>query len=1065
MAMKGLTELSVKRGVTFSMIFLIIIGFGLFSLARLRLDMYPDITFPMIGVVTEYEGAGPREIEDLISRRIEGAVTAVEGVKEVSSTSKQGVSIVMVEFDWGTDLDQAEVDIRKHIDFIEGFLPEDAKDPIAFAFDPSMQPIVFMGLSGPYPEVKLREIAEDKVEPLLERLPGVASVDTVGGGKREIRVQLDPRRLGAAKVTPQQVVTALRMNNIQLPGGTFDQGGWQFNIQTKGRFTSVRQIETTVVGMRGTVPVRLRDVATVIDGLQEQTRLVRNNGRPGIMIMARKQSDANTVQAVREIMRALPTVERKAGRGIKLSVIFNQGEFIEKSIGNLSTTALYAFGFASLVLLFFLRSVRSSLIVAGAIPISVVATFSIMDAAGLTLNIISMAGLALAIGMLVDNSIVVLENIFTHNETGDGGSQAAIQGTKEVATAITASTLTTVVVFLPILFVPGIAGKMFGDMAITICFSLAASLFVARTGIPLAASRLLRGRSAGSEKGVIGRALAALTASYGRVLAWCLRNRKKTVGVVTVVFGLAMALGSQLEQEFFPKTDNSIITMQIDGIVGSSLEQTDAAFRRMEGIVERHVPEREVLNVDIGSGEGFVALFAKGPHSGIMRIKLKDRRLRSRSQQQIEEDLRKRFSGLPGITASAMGGNFFGSADVVVEISGYDLVQAREVGMKVKELVASVEGTRDVVFSLESGKPEYEVVLDRKRLAALGLNTAAVSSTISTFYAGTLASVYREGGHEYNIRVRGPRTMRRDQRDLHHLSIVTPTGASVPLASIAEVKPAVGPATIARKNQQRMVTVSCAVPGGKLGSVVKVLGQRLEAFPWPDEFNHHIGGQAEDFKESFMYLGLALLASILLVYMVMASQFESLLHPFLILFTIPLAMVGVVASLWLTGTSLSVTALIGILILVGLVVNNAIVLVDTINQYRLRREAALAASGGGDEVQAEAPYRASSHDPTPQQTMVDCVLEAGKRRLRPILMTALTTSLGMLPLAMELGEGAESWSPMARAVIGGLATSTLLTLIVIPALYTSLESFRIKRRAKKAAKRAARAAGQDASTA
>jgi hydrophobic/amphiphilic exporter-1 (mainly G- bacteria), HAE1 family len=1059
----GLTDLSVKRGVTFSMIFIIVIGFGIFSLSRLRLDMYPDITFPMVGVVTQYEGAGPKEIEDLITRRIEGALTAVEGVKEVSSTSKQGASIVMVEFDWGTDLNQAEIDIRKNIDFIEGLLPEDAKDPIAFAFDPSMQPIVFMGLSGPYSEVKLREIAEEKVEPLLERLPGVASVDTVGGGKREILVQIDPRRLGAAKVTPQQVVTALRMDNVQLPGGTFDQGGWQFTIQTKGRFTSVKQIESTVVGLSGMVPVRLRDVATVTDGLREQTNLVRNNGRPGIMIIARKQSDANTVQAVRSLLKALPEVERKAGRGVKLSVIFDQGDFIEKSIGNLSSTAMIAFLIAFFVLLFFLRSLRSSLIVAGAIPISVVATFSIMDTAGLTLNIISMAGLALAIGMLVDNSIVVLENIYAHTESGEGGRAAATAGTKEVATAITASTLTTVVVFLPILFVPGIAGEMFGDMAVTICFSLAASLFVARTGIPLAASRLLRGRTAAGDKGPIGRMLAGLTALYARLLAWCLRNRKKTLGLVTLVFAVSMGVGSTLETEFFPKTDNSIITMQIDGIEGSSLEQTDAAFRRMERIVERVVPERKALNVDIGSGEGFVALFAKGPHSGIMRIRLKDRAQRSRGQQEIEEDLRKRFNAIPGITATAMQPNFFGSADVVVEIYGHDLFKAREIGMKVKEIVEGVKGTRDVVFSLESGKPEYEVLLDRKRLAALGLNTAAVSASISTFYAGTLASVFREGGYEYDIRVRGPRTMRRDQRDLHNLSIVTPTGVTVPLASIANVRPSVGPAAIARKNQQRMVTVSCSVPGGNMGSVVKDLGVKLKAFPWPEDFNHYIGGQAEDFKESFLYLGLALLASILLVYMVMASQFESLLHPFLILFTIPLAMVGVVVSLGLTGTNLSVVALIGVLILVGLVVNNAIVLVDTINQYRQRKRAEREA--GGDEVQPDAPYRASSHGASAHQDLVDCVLEAGKRRLRPILMTALTTSLGLVPLAMEIGEGAESWSPMARAVIGGLASSTLLTLIVIPALYTSLESFRIKRQAKRAAKQAAKAAQQDASPA
>jgi len=1024
----SLSSLSVRRAVTFAMIYLIIVGFGLFSLARLRLDMYPDITFPMIGVVTEYPGAGPREIEDLVTRRIEGAVTAVEGVTEVTSTSKQGVSIVMVEFDWGADLNQAEIDVRKYIDFVRGLLPPDTKDPIAFAFDPSMQPVVFLGLDGPYSEVKLREISEEKIEPLLERLPGIASVDTVGGGKREIQVQLDPRRLGAAGIAPQQVVAALRADNVQLPGGTFDQGGWEFTIQTKGRYTRVSQVEQTVVGMRQGVPIRLRDVGRVVDGLQEATRLVRNNGRPGILILVRKQSDANTVQAVRAVLKALPDVEQQSARGIKLGVIFNQADFIEKSIGNLSSTAGIALVITFLVLLFFLRRLRPSLIVAGAIPVSVVATFSIMDAAGLTLNIISMAGLALAIGMLVDNSIVVLENVFTLTEGGASEREAAIHGTDEVGTAITASTLTTLVVFLPILFVPGIAGKMFGDMAVTICFSLTASLLVARTGIPLAASRLLRSKKVrrnGADP--IGRLLKGLIGFYGRTLRWVLGNRKKTLALVTVVFLVAVGLGTRLPTEFFPKHDQSLIMMQMELPVGSSLEETDRAFRRMERIVERYVPERTTYSMDIGTGEGFVAMFAKGPHAGIMRLKLRDRSQRSRPQAEIEEDLRRRFSAIPGVTATVFQPNFLGGGgDIAVEVYGHDLVQARTLGMEIKEMVARMENTRDVTFSMEVGRPEYEVKLNRSRLAALGLTTAQVSSAISTVFAGTVASVYQEKGYEYDIRVRGPLSYRRNERNLRSLPIVTPMGQAVPLESLATIRPSVGPATIARKDQQRMVTVSCSVTGGKLGEVLAKLTKKLDKYAWPEGFTYHIGGQAEDFQESFQWLAVALLASILLVYMVMASQFESLLHPFLILFTIPLAAVGVVAGLGLTATPLSVTALIGVLVLVGIVVNNAIVLIDTINQYREKRGMPLA----------------------------EAVQEAGERRLRPILMTAATTALGMLPLALEIGEGSEAWSPMARTVIGGLTASTLLTLIVIPALYMTLEAWRQRRREKRAARAA-----------
>jgi HAE1 family hydrophobic/amphiphilic exporter-1 len=1022
----SLANLSVRRGVTFSMIYVMIIAVGLFFLTRLRLDMYPDITFPLIGVVTQYEGAGPREIEDLVTRRIEGAVAAVEGVKKVSSVSKQGTSIVTVEFNWGTDMNQAEIDVRKYIDFVRGLLPEDATEPMAFAFDPSMQPVAFFGLTGPYSEVKLREIAEEKIEPLLERLPGVASVDTVGGGKREVQVRLDPRRTAAAGISPTQVVSALRADNVQLPGGTFDQGGWEFTIQTKGRFTTVKQIEHVVVGFRDQVPVRLRDVAEVVDGLQEATRLVRLDGRPGIMILARKQSDANTVQAVRALLKAVPGVERQAGRGIKLSVIFNQADFIEKSIGNLSTTAMVAFVIALFVLLFFLRSLRSSLIVAAAIPVSVIATFSAMYAAGLTLNIISMAGLALAIGMLVDNSIVVLENIFTLTERGVPGRQAAVEGTDEVGMAITASTLTTLVVFLPILFVPGIAGMMFRDMAITICFSLTVSLIVARTGIPLAASRLLHRRHQKQEgTDLIGRLLVRLTRMYTASLRWVLTHRKTTFALVTGVFVAVMGLGSMLPTDFFPKHDHSLSTIQADEAVGSSLEVTDRSFQRIERIVRKHFPEVIMTSVDIGTGEGFIAMFAKGAHSGILRLKLKDRRDRKRSQAEIEDDLRRRVADIPGLSVNVFQPSFLGSeGDIVVEIYGHDLVQARTLGLKIKELVAATKGTSDVTFSLEAGKPEYEVVLDRSRLAALGLNTALVSSAVSTVFGGKIASVYQEGAFEHDIKVRGPRDFRRDERNLRGLSIVTPTGVSVPLDSIAKIRPSVGPATITRQDQQRMVTVSCAVTGGNLGGVLKELTAKLARFPWPDGFNHQIGGQAEDFQESFLWLAVAFLVSIAFVYMVMASQFESLLHPFLILGTIPLASVGVVAGLGLTGTSLSVTAAIGAVVLVGIVVNNAIVLVDTINQYRRNR---------GMEL-------------------FEAVMEAGERRLRPILMTAGTTILGMAPLALEIGDGSEAWSPMARSVIGGLTTSTLLTLIVIPTLYTSLEAWRDKRRARREAK-------------
>jgi hydrophobic/amphiphilic exporter-1 (mainly G- bacteria), HAE1 family len=1038
----SLASLSVKRGVTFTMLFIIVAGFGLLSLARLKIDLYPDLDFPIVLVATEYEGAGPREIEDLVTRPIESAVASVDGVKKVSSTSKQGVSVVIVEFKWGTNMKQAEIDVRKYIDLIKSALPTEIKSSLIFAVNPSMQPVAFLGLSGPYPVTRLRELAEEKIEPMIERIEGIALADTVGGGKREIQIQLDPRRAAAAAVSPLQLVNALRAENLQLPGGTFDQGGWEFTIQAKGKFTNVKQIEEVVVGLRQGVPVRLRDVATVHDGLKEETQLIRNNGQSSIMMIVRKQSDANTVQAVRALKAAIPEIEQKAARGVKVTVLFDQGEIVEQSIGNLGTTGWQAILLTFLVLFFFLRELRPSLIVALSIPLSVVATFSAMDALGLTLNVISMSGLALAIGMLVDNSIVVQESIYLRAEQGDHPHEAAINGTKEVAMAITASTLTTLAVFLPILFVPGIAGKMFRDMTITVCVSLTVSILVAMTAVPLASSRLLasaalrRQRKHGPLHRWLGRVNDRMIAGYGRVLDGVLANRKKTYVIVTLATIGSILFAFRIPTNFFPNQDVGLIQINVEGPVGSSLDVTDAGFRRLEDIVQQHVPERRVVNVDIGTGEGFSALFAKGAYAGVLRVKLKDRKERTRKQADIENDLRERFGRVPGLTTAAQQRSFTGAAgDVIIELYGQDLVQAHDLGMKIKELLKGIKGTADVTFSLESGKPEYDVVFDRARLSALGLSAATVSQTISTFFAGKIASIYQEGGYEYDIRVRGPKEYRRDERSLRALLLVTPSGEAVPLGSVATVRPSVGPTAITRRDQQRMVSVSCAVPGKDLGRVVKELEGKLKAYPWPESFTYRIGGEAEDFQDSFRWLGLALLASIILVYMVMASQFESFIHPFVILFSIPLSAVGIVLALGLTGTTLSVIALIGVVILGGIVVNNAIVLIDYINQLRARGVALLPA-----------------------------VAEGCRRRLRPVLMTALTTILGMLPLALELGEGAETWSPMARTVMGGLTASTALTLLVIPALYATVELFREKRRRRREA-RVVPAGGDDAAAA
>lgn len=1082
--MKKLAELAVTRFITFLMLYIGAVGWGMFSLSRLPIDMYPDITFPLIGVVTTYEGASPQDIENLITRPIEEVVSAVEGVEQVSSTSRHGASQVFIEFDWGTNIDIAETDVRRNLDFLDDILPDDARDPLSFAFDPSMQPIFFMAVYGPFDNAELRRISQRQLEPRLERIPGVAAADTEGGLVREIQVRFDPDQLLARGITLDQVVMALRAENLQLPGGTIREGGRLVPIVTQGQFESVDEIRNVVVGVASMTPVRLRDVADVMDTFQEENQIIRNNGRPAVILMIRKQSDANTVSTANAVREAMPGILEDLPEGVDIGVIFDQSQFINESISNLGSTGLLAFGIAFLVLLFFLRDVRAAGVVALAIPVSVIVTFTVMYAAGVTLNVLSMAGLALAIGMLVDNSIVVLENIYRHHEMGKEPKQAAIDGAGEVAMAITASTLTTIAVFAPVLFVEGIAGVMFKDMAITICFSLTASLFVAITLVPMLASRLLHTRASllGIKRvsllrkvlgavipllillglaavaistaqpapfigdllpleqawiglamvawvvlmlarwpvvtdlvaGVTAKILDGIRAVYGALLPRALAHPWLT----SLVFVLALAgsggLFALVGADFFPRDDNSMVFLRMDAAIGSSAQQTDTYFRQAEKIIKQHVPEAVHIATEVGQGEGFASLFGEGSHSGLFRIKLVPLDQRDRTCEEIEESIRIELAKIPGASPTVFDPMGFGSgADIAVEIIGHDLDTARRVGMEIKALVDADEGTRDVEFSMDEGQPQLQVQLHRERMAALGINSLVVNQNVSTFFQGSTASIYREGGDEFEIKVRAPRELRRSRRHVEDLRILTPLGKQVPLGTIAKVVERLGPVEITRQNQQRVVKVTASSVGRDLGGLTKRITERLDAYDWPEDFSYRISGTAEDMMDSFIQLGWAMIAAALLVYMVMASQFESLLAPFIVFLTVLLTPIGVGVALFVTNTPVSVVGLIGVIMLAGIVVNNSIVLVDYANQ---RREAGLSS--------------------------MEAVHDAGRTRMRPILATAATTMLAMMPMAAGLGAGAQAWAPMARVVIGGLAGSTFVTLLFVPVAYKGLMRLR-----------------------
>ncbi|MBN2528641.1 MAG: efflux RND transporter permease subunit [Deltaproteobacteria bacterium] len=1020
----SLSTLSVRRGVTFGMLFLLIFLFGVYSLSRLQLDLYPEMTFPAVLIMTNYTGASPEDVENLVTRPIEEGVATVKGIEKISSQSKQGASIVTVEFGWDKDMDQAETDVRRKMDMVTQ-LPDDATVPIIVAMDPAMQPVVMLTVNGEYSLVKLKELAENNVCERIERLDGVAACDAMGGMDREIRVSLRPDSLAAYGVDVQTIMTAIGMGNIQEPGGAIDQGTRSFNIQTTGKYQSVEEVKNVVIAQRMTQagkssPLYLHQVADVMDMFSEETQTIEVDGRPSVWIIVRKQSGFNTVKAADATMAEIARIRVERGDSLSFGVLFNQADFINASIGNLSTTAFMAIGISFLVLLFFLRNLRSALIVSTAIPLSVVATFAVMNQMKMTLNVISMAGLALSVGMLVDNAIVVLDNVFRHRQQGMPIREAAVQGAREVSMAVTASTLTTVAVFLPILFVPGIAGVIFKDMAVTICFALSVSLIVAISFIPLAASRLLafKKKNGKSER---KDATRRIEGPYGRFLAHALSRRWIVMLGLGALIGTTAMVATTMPTDFMARNDHSMVFAKIKAPVGSNLEETTRYTHEAVAAVEEAIvlKDRKLIAAEIGTGDGFTALFSEGVHSATLRIPLSSVSARDTSQAEYEARLREQLSEIPDLEFSVEQPNpTGGSGDMEINIRGHDLDELRRVGRELTDMLAALPEMAQVDFSFSDPTPQVNVVFERDKMARMGISTAAVGSAVATFFLGKTAAFFSDGDNEYKIYVRFEKRYRQDVRELERMPVPTPAGKTVPLWNIASITFGPGPVTISRKNQQRMVTIACSLkdtyigkdgkPHGKdLGASIARVQKRLNAYNWPDEMGFEVGGTAEDFIESFIALGFALMVSVLLVYMVMASQFESFREPFIILFTVPLALIGVVLIFSITGNNLDVSALIGVIMLVGIVVNNGIVMVDAANQRR---------NDGLDRKAA--------------------VVSAAQTRLRPVLMTSFTTICSMIPLAMGIGEGSESWKGMAQSVVGGMSTATLLTLVVVPTFYT-----------------------------
>jgi HAE1 family hydrophobic/amphiphilic exporter-1 len=1023
--MSSLPEMSVKRPVTTIMAYVALVTIGVIALLRLSIDLLPQIDFPSISVMTTYEGVGPEEMETLITRPIEEAVSTVQGLDRLESFSAEGRSRVQLRFTWGTSLDGALNDVRAAIERIRDTLPEDAETPVVFKFDLSSFPIMFLTLAGSIEPWKLRQLADDKLKYRLERVEGVAAVDIRGGIRREIHVDLSTQKLSSFGLTGEQVAAALKRDNINLAAGDVRDKGYEVIVRTVGEFRNLAQIGDTIVTERGGSPVRVRDVAAVSDSYEEPINSVLVNGKPGIRLAVSKLPLANTVAVSNRVSREIEQINREMP-GIRVAKRFDTADFIKSSISNIEQGLLIGGILAVIVLLLFLRKAYPTVITSMAIPIAVIGTFAFMYLGGFTLNMITFGGLAIGLGMLVDNSIVILENIQRHREGGETSMVAAVRGSGEVAVAISASTLTTVCVFVPVIFIKGMAGILFGQLAWVVTFALACSLMVALTLVPVMAS--MGGGSLAGEKPKwrITAFLAGfekkMISGYGRLIGGALGRRKTVYAVAIGLLALSIGLARFVGVELMPETDQGEISIDGELPVGTPLEKTEVVARKLVGLVSREVPEREAVMSVAGPSGSWSEAGANGIR---MRIKLKEPSERSSSTEKIAGVLRPFLAGVPGLkTKVRLNEGFFifrilrGTGErISVELRGYDLDTAFKTAKKVSAMVEAVPGVTDVDIDMKEGNREAAIYIDASKAADLGLAVGDIGQTVSTYVLGTGATYYRDKGDEFRVLVRLGEKDRRSESQLEGLPLITPAGKRVSLGDVASVVRGYAPMSIRRLNQERIVTVSAGFAGRDLGSIIGDIRDRLAGMSVPEGFTVGMGGEYEEQQKTFFQLLIGLILAIALVYMVMASLYESFLHPFVMLLAIPFSTIGVVTTLLLTGTTLNIYSFLGTIVLMGVVVNNAIVMVDHINL--LRRE-----YGFG---------------------LTEAVMEGARRRLRPILMTTLTTTLALTPVAIGMGEGSEMQTPLARVLVGGLLSASLITLIFIPCLYVTLETLKARR--------------------
>jgi hydrophobic/amphiphilic exporter-1 (mainly G- bacteria), HAE1 family len=1011
---------AVNKPITTLMVFTAVIVMGVYALMRIPVDLYPEMDPPFISVLTTYPGANASDIETNVTKPLEDAFNAVDQLKEVTSVSSDNLSVINLEFGWEANLDEATNDIRDVIDRIYDFLPDGVDRPSVFKFNTNMMPIVFYAVTAKESYPGLQKLLEEKIINPLNRIEGIGSIGMMGTPKRIVYVDVDARKLDAYNLTIEQIGNVIAAENLNMPSGNVKMGEMDYQLRIQGEFTESKQLTDIVVGNYNGTSLFLRDVATIKDTLKDSQFDEKINGETGLRMFVMKQSGANTVKVAREITKNMEKLKKDLPPDVEISLIMDTSHFIKGSISNLSKTLMFAFLFVILVVLFFLGRWRATFIIVLTIPLSLIVAFVYLFITGNSVNVISLTSLSIAIGMVVDDAIVVLENITRHIERGSTPREAAIYATNEVWLSVVITTMVVVAVFFPLTLVGGMTGVMFNQLGWIVTITVVTSTLAAITITPMLSSRLLvlrekqKNRRMMSYERTIGVFLSRVDEFYVITLRWVLSHKKIVLTAALIIFGSSFGLMRYIGTDFMPESDESRISAAIELQTGTRVEETVKITRKVEQIIRERYPEVQVVSASSGSddeGSMFSLFTTTGSNMINFMMRLKDISERDRTVWEIADDLRDQIAGIPEVVSSnittsggfGMGG---GQNTVDVEIYGYDFNTTNAIAEDIKDKLADVKGATDITISRKKDKPELQIILDKAKMAQHGLNSAMVSSMIRNRVSGMIPSRFKEEGDEYDIRIRLEERYRSSITDLEELTIVNPMGKKIKLKEIARIDEYWGPPGIQHKRKERIVTVSAKPNKTSLGELAKRINEVIDEVPIPQDVMLNVGGAYQDQQEAFSDLALLMVLSLLLVFIVMASQFESFTMPFVIMFSIPFAFTGVIYALLITGTTLSVIAALGAVLLIGIVVKNGIVLVDFTNLMRDRG-----------------------------MKLNEAIITAGKSRLRPVLMTAFTTILGMLPLALSTGEGAELWRPMGIVVIGGLIFSTIVTMVIVPVMY------------------------------